>query len=80
MAHPSFSSAGGSGIAAGDDDEQPSAENNKVDVQMAVVSKLLQSNIIFEEFGNAKTERIENSSHFGRLTKLFFAKGKEDNT
>uniref|UniRef100_A0A7S4RW83 Myosin motor domain-containing protein n=4 Tax=Ditylum brightwellii TaxID=49249 RepID=A0A7S4RW83_9STRA len=78
--HPSFSSSGGSGRAAGDDDEQPSAENNKVNVQMAVVSKLSQSDIIFEAFGNAKTERNENSSRFGRLTKLFFAKGKEDNT
>eukprot|EP00957_Ditylum_brightwellii_P133653 10189821-Ditylum_brightwellii.AAC.1 len=72
--HSSFSHAGKTGMGTKSDEKKISAKNDEDCAGLEVVSKVLQSNPIFEAFGNAKTERNDNSSRFGRLTKLHFAK------
>uniref|UniRef100_A0A7S4HQR0 Myosin motor domain-containing protein n=2 Tax=Odontella aurita TaxID=265563 RepID=A0A7S4HQR0_9STRA len=41
-------------------------------VRSEIVSKISESNPLFEAFGNAQTARNDNSSRFGKLTKLHF--------
>ena len=45
-----------------------------------VVKKVLQSSIVFEAFGNAKTQHNINSSRFGKYTQLQFAEDAADTT
>nr|CCA14389.1 myosinlike protein putative [Albugo laibachii Nc14] len=42
------------------------------DTARNVIERVLQSNLLMESFGNAKTSRNDNSSRFGKFTELHF--------
>mmetsp|Transcript_41699 Transcript_41699/g.50771 ORF Transcript_41699/g.50771 Transcript_41699/m.50771 type:complete len:1130 (-) Transcript_41699:129-3518(-) len=48
-----------------------------IDDTRFVVKRILDSNILFEAFGNAMTVRNDNSSRFGKLTQLKFERQEE---
>jgi myosin heavy subunit len=50
-----------------DNDDTASTGNTRT-----VVERVLESNPLFEAFGNAKTTRNDNSSRFGKFTSLIF--------
>eukprot|EP00957_Ditylum_brightwellii_P156522 11912959-Ditylum_brightwellii.AAC.1 len=78
-AHSSFSSSRRRRITTGSNKKEIPTQNNEDSARLEIVSKLLQSNPIFEAFGNAKTKRNDNSSRFGRLTKLHFLREQKVN-
>jgi myosin heavy subunit len=43
-------------------------------VQVSLEDQVVQTNPVFETFGNAKTEQNNNSSHFGKFVRIHFSK------
>ncbi|GMH61496.1 hypothetical protein TrST_g9073 [Triparma strigata] len=52
-----------------------SSANTDKEVGEQIQSRLMQSNVVLEAFGNAKTLRNDNSSRFGKYIKLKYDKG-----